>query len=74
MKFVTSVCYLKSKQIECLRAITKSDVMTLLPTGYGKSLIFELIPFYSLCANSVESVVIVLMPLNVIIQQEVKKL
>lgn len=73
-RFGTSVSYLRSKQIECLRALTKSDVMTVLPTGYGKSLIFELLPFYMQCVCKQNIVVIVLMPLNVIIQQEVERL
>jgi hypothetical protein len=73
-RFGTTIGYLKSKQIECLRALRNSDVMAVLPTGYGKSLIFELLPLYMQCVCSLSILVIILMPLNVIIEQEVLKL
>jgi superfamily II DNA helicase RecQ len=37
---------LKDCQKECLmRVLSKNDVMAILPTGYGKRLIFELVAF-----------------------------
>ena len=37
---------LKTKQLEALRAVVqqKRDVLAVLPTGYGKSLIYQLLP------------------------------
>jgi superfamily II DNA helicase RecQ len=45
------------------------DVIAALPTGYGKSLIYELIPFVLQ-----DTKVIVVEPLNVIINQQISKL
>jgi superfamily II DNA or RNA helicase len=37
----------KDKQLQCLRALFEGqDLLTVLPTGYGKSLIFQAAPFY----------------------------
>ena len=36
--------YLKPLQCKSLKASRQSDSMVILPTGYGKSLIFELLP------------------------------
>ena len=61
---------LKPLQQQALQTIlSKTDCICSLPTGYGKSLIYELLPFID------EScLVIVIVPLNAIIQQQVKKL
>ena len=37
---------LKEEQLQCLQALVEwSDVLGILPTGYGKSLIFQMAPF-----------------------------
>ena len=36
---------LRPKQFQCIEAILSKDVLGVLPTGYGKSLIFEILPF-----------------------------
>ena len=71
---MTEYCYLKPKQIDCLNTILNSDVIAILPTGYGKSLIFEILPFFSYHLYNKKSVVLVIAPLNVIIEQELHKL
>jgi superfamily II DNA helicase RecQ len=60
----TSYGQLKDCQEEAICAIRGRDVLCILPTGYGKSLIFELLPFVDDC------IVIVLIPLNSILHQE----
>ena len=52
----------------------KTDVISMLPTGYGKSLIYELLPIACKEELSVDAFVIVIEPLNVIIEQQKKKL
>ena len=49
------------------------DVISMLPTGYGKSLIIELLPIACKEELSVDAFVIVIEPLNVIIEQQKKK-
>ena len=51
---------LKPKQVEALKACKKSDTTINLYTGYGKSLIFYLLPFL----NETESGMVVSSPLN----------
>ena len=43
----TKVSSLKPKQVEALFKAERGDVLAILPTGYGKSLIYELIPYYT---------------------------
>ena len=49
------------------------DVISMLPTGYGKSLIIELLPIACKEELSVDAFIIVIEPLNVIIEQQKKK-
>nr|XP_034326053.1 Bloom syndrome protein homolog [Crassostrea gigas] len=61
---------LKPKQKNALHDVVNGhDVIAALPTGYGKSLIYELIPFVLQ-----DTKVIVVEPLNVIINQQISKL
>ena len=61
---------LKVKQIRCIHNIYKGrDVIAVLPTGYGKSITYQLLPdLYE------EKIVIVVSPLNSIIEDQLKTL
>ena len=61
---------LKPKQIEVLDEIRKGTLETIaiLPTGYGKSLIYQLAPLI------LDGTVIVFSPLSVIQEEQVKQL
>ena len=65
----------KVKQVVCLEAIYRGrDVVAVLPTGYGKSMIFHLLPSLFLDKIKCESqvapspVIIVVSPLNALIE------
>lgn len=64
--------YLKPKQIECMYVAVEKDLLCVLPTGYGKSLLFNTIPIYSkLCRQCrTTTIAIVISPLNAIIAQQ----
>ena len=69
--------YLKPKQVECVKAAALkdsiNDLLCVLPTGYGKTLIFQLIPVYvELKYGFNNSIAIILSPLNAIISQQLK--
>ena len=69
---------LKPKQVKCLEAVYFGrDVIAVLPTGYGKSLIFHLLPslFYDklTSASNKRAVIIVVSPLNALIENQTKK-
>ena len=64
---------LKDKQLEALRHLYDGkDVLAVLPTGYGKSVIFHLLP--TLLSHSGGGIVIVVSPLNAIIMDQISKL
>ena len=68
---------LKREQKEALRAVCveKRDCLCILPTGFGKSLIFQLVTFtldYLTKVNT--SCVLVVSPLNAIISDQIEKL
>ena len=66
----SNVQSLKELQLEALNILSADkNCICALPTGYGKSLIYELLPFI----NS-GCLVIVIVPLNVIMEQQVRKL
>lgn len=68
---------LKKEQEDALRAVVveQKDCLCILPTGYGKSLIFQLIPFVWDSLNGVtDSCVVVVSPLNAIISDQIEKL
>jgi replicative superfamily II helicase len=52
----------------------KNDCVSVLRTGYGKSLIFEILLFMELSVNERRCIVILICPLNNIIDQEMEKL
>ena len=73
---------LKQKQEEILKiiALKQKDVLVVLPTGYGKSLIYQIIPPLMDYMDSGQrptqkkSVVLVVSPLNALIRNQVTKL
>ena len=71
------VIYFKPKQIQCLENLLNgNDVIAVLPTGYGKSLIFQLLPcfFSSTSSDGIcnHGIVIVVSPLNSIIEDHLQ--
>lgn len=67
MRRCAEYSYLKPLQYQSLKAATFSDSMIILPTGYGKSLIFELLPLLN------NTQIIIVSPLNAIIEEQVSK-
>ena len=68
---------LRSEQLEAIAAITeRKDCLCVLPTGYGKSLIYQLLPFVfdELSDGEENSCVVVVSPLNAIIEDQISKL
>ena len=71
----------KVKQVVCVEAIYRGrDVVAVLPTGYGKSMIFHLLPSLFLDKIKCESrvapspVIIVVSPLNALIKGQIRRL
>ena len=74
---------LKPKQVKCLEAIYSGrDTVGILPTGYGKSIIFHLLPgllFDKINSRSTSSsclihpVVVVVSPLNSLISDQIRR-
>ena len=71
---------LKKEQYDAIRAICleKRDVLTVLPTGFGKSLCYQALPeifdfMQSKCAQK-DSIVIAVSPLNALIRDQLQKL
>lgn len=58
------------KQIDAIKKSVAGDALIVLPTGYGKSLIFEILPYTKLPYASI----IVASPLNAIITEQLVKL
>lgn len=67
---------LKDCQRECLmHVLSKHDVMAILPTGYGKSLIFQVAPFVLKAKyDLVSSVCLILTPLNSIMMDQINSM
>jgi superfamily II DNA helicase RecQ len=80
---------LKPKQVLCLENVyLHKDVMCVLPTGYGKSLIFQLLPMLlfaksklldhvrlgGFSAAAVNSIVVVVSPLNSLMSNQISRL
>lgn len=60
--------YIKPLQMRGIISAVQRDTLTILPTGYGKSLIFELLP------QMLQSKIIIISPLNAIISEQLAKL
>ena len=74
---------LKPKQVICLeKMFLNSDVLAVLPTGYGKSLIFYLLPALLFaakngvanCAEHITTIVLVVSPLNALMADQISRL
>ena len=69
---------LKPKQVKCLEAIyCGRDVVAVLPTGYGKSMIFHLLPALLRDRDKIIGspiVVIVVSPLNALIKDQIRRI
>ena len=64
----------KSKQIQCYEEVLNgNDVFAVLPTGFGKSIIYHLLP-YIFPAKDQNNIVIVIAPLDSIIQDQISVL
>ena len=59
---------LKQEQKEVLEILLTSNVLAQLPTGFGKSMIYQIFPFFR------NAIVLILSPLVAIIQEQVKQL
>ena len=74
---------LKPKQVKCLEAVYSGrDIIAVLPTGYGKSIIFHLLPalFFDKinCGRTpaslpIHPVVVVVSPLNSLISDQIRR-
>ena len=63
---------LKPLQIKCFEHILNGfDVVAVLPTGFGKSFLFQILPNF-LPAKADNNIVIVVCPLNAIIEDQLK--
>ena len=82
---------LKPKQVKCLEYVyLKNDVLCVLPTGYGKSLVFHLIPalmfakvileqdagssLWGMDMSVATTIVVVVSPLNALISNQISRL
>ena len=63
---------LKPKQIQALTQSSTEDVLVTLPTGYGKSIIFEVLPHFNSLMCAKKSAVIIVSPLNAIILEKME--
>jgi superfamily II DNA helicase RecQ len=65
----------KPRQVECLEAFWQGrDVLAVLPTGYGKSLIFQTLPFIMQQKTGQMMSVIVITPINALMMDQCLKL
>jgi len=70
--------FLKVKQINVLESLYLGrDTIAVLPTGYGKSVIFHLLPLifdYQHRQEGKRSIVLVVIPLNALVEDQIKTL
>ena len=60
--------HIKPKQLDCVKYALNFDTLVILTTGYGKSLIYELVQEIS------QEKVIIISPINAIIDEQVNRL
>ena len=71
---LTARITLKSEQRVALKAfVEKRDVFCVLPTGYGKSLIYQLVPLVLEEMGMGEKIVIIISPLLALMDDQVKE-
>lgn len=73
----TPLLSVKPKQWDVLKALVvkKRDVLAILPTGYGKSLIYQLLPdIFNFVRETSSSIVLVVSPLTALIRDQVDRL
>ena len=65
---------LRKEQIDCVKNLvfSKRDVVALLPTGFGKSLIYQLLPELHKARNDSRRIVLVVTPLTAIMTEQAK--
>lgn len=69
-EFNCKITEIKPLQLQAIQTLlSKKDCICALPTGYGKSFIYEILPFFV-----PKCLVIVIVPLNAIIEQQTVKL
>ncbi len=68
----TEYNYLKHGQLQALLQCCENDVVAVLPTGYGKTVIFHLLPFVS-TPHTQQPCILIANPLNAIITQQKTK-
>jgi superfamily II DNA helicase RecQ len=66
--------YLKPKQVDSTYLGIDNDLLCVLPTGYGKTALFNTIPMYSKIVRECKTtiIVVVISPLNAIIADQKK--
>lgn len=68
------IAYLKPKQKISLESCVASDSLIVLPTSYGKTVIYTLLPFYVEQLRRRSGIkIIVILPLNAILQQKIER-
>ena len=68
---------LREQQVNAIRVIVEKrrDVLAVLPTGFGKSLSFQLLPFvFNSWLEVSDSVILVVSPLNALMRDQMIKL
>ena len=73
---------LKPKQVICLKKVFfNADILAVLPTGYGKSLIFYLLPALLFvakndvanCTEHIDAIILVVSPLNALMKDQISQ-
>ena len=63
---------LKMEQVKALESIYNgNDTLVILPTGFGKSVIFHLLPKLMSCKTSSQSIIIVLLPISALMMDQI---
>ena len=70
--FEQPLFYLKPKQVDGTYAAVDNNVLCVLPTGYGKTVLFSSVPVYSKLSRDccTTTIALIISPLNAIISQQ----